>query len=123
MIIYSSDRDYNVEADRGIPYAMINLGGVIIELKGDETGYSVVGDYIRRYWESVECFDDVLFTITFEDGSVETNVAEVDISKDGPSIEFVDDWWEGQKRFALNGIRNISEYRVAGGIYLKKGEA
>ena len=88
-----------------------------IKLNDGQTGYDIVGEYIRRYWNH-----------NYQD----TVVCSIGISYDGNSYEFLNeiaepenfddilfsyDWWEGQKYIRLCGIKAIDELDISGGIY------
>lgn len=92
---------------------------VDILLKGDETGYDAVGTYILRYWEH-NIPDDVIVSLGISyDGNTYDLVKEVAYPAGfcGNDIEFVSDWWEGQKYIKLFGIKTVKELDIYGGIY------
>lgn len=87
-----------------------------IELRDKQSGYDVVGDYIRRYWEH-NIWDDVVVSLgTSFDGKIYDLLKEVAYPTDN-DIEFLSDWWEGEKYIKLFGIKTISELDISGGIY------
>ena len=90
---------------------------VNIELHDGQTGYNVVGEYIRRYWEH-NAFDIVIvFLGTSYDGSNYDLRKEVAVPTGMDNIEFFFDWWEGEKYIKLFGIKSVSEINFIGGIY------
>lgn len=92
---------------------------VDIELKHGQTGYNAVGDYIRRYWEH-NISDTVIVSLGVSyDGENYKFVKEVACPCNFDDIEFLYDWWEGQKYIKLFGIQTITEVDVSGGIYEK----
>ena len=88
-----------------------------IELKNGQTGYSAVGDYIRRYWEH-NIFETVIVSLGVSyDGQNYDLIKEVAYPYNLDDVEFLYDWWEGQKFIKLFGIQTISEVDISGGIY------
>lgn len=89
---------------------------VDITLKKSQSGYDAVGDYIRRYWEH-NIRDDVVVSLgTSYDGKTYDLLKEVAYPIDN-DIEFLSDWWEGEKYIKLFGIKTVSELDIYGGIY------
>lgn len=89
-----------------------------IILKDGETGYDAVGEYIERYWEH-NIQDDVIVSL-----GISYDGKEYDFSQeiDSPmgfvkGVEFLYDWWEGQKYIKLFGIKAVGEIDIEGGIY------
>ena len=97
---------------------------VDIVLKDGQSGYDAVGEYIRRYWEH-NITDDVVVSIgTSYDGNTYDLRKEVASPSPlpleyygGGDIEFLHDWWEGEKYIKLFGIKTIGELDIAGGLY------
>lgn len=92
---------------------------VDIILKGDETGYDAVGTYILRYWEhNIPADVIVSLGISYDENTYDL-VKEVAYPAGfcGNDIEFLSDWWEGQKYIKLFGIKTVRELDVSGGIY------
>lgn len=88
-----------------------------IKLKDGQTGYDAVGDYIRRYWEH-NISDTVIVSLGISyNGEEYELVKEVACPCNFDDIEFLYDWWEGQKYIKLFGIQTITEVDVSGGIY------
>lgn len=91
-----------------------------IELKDGKSGYDAVGEYIQRYWEH-NAIDTVIVSIGISyDGRTYESINEVATPCDFCDIEFLYDWWEGQKFIRLFGIKAISELDVSGGIYTEE---
>lgn len=89
---------------------------VDITLKKGQSGYDAVGDYIRRYWEH-NIWDDVVVSLgTSYDGKTYSLLKEVAYPNNN-DIEFLSDWWEGEKHIKLFGIKTVSELDIYGGIY------
>lgn len=90
-----------------------------IRLKDRQTGYDVIGEYIRRYWEH-NIYDDVIVSIGVSyDGNNYHLCKEVASPIDCSGIEYLNDWWEGEKYIKLFGIQTINEIDISGGIYTK----
>lgn len=88
-----------------------------IVLKDGQSGYDAVGEYIRRYWNH-NITDTVIVSIgTSYDGDTYDLRKEVASPLNFDDIEFLYDWWEGEKFIKLFGIKTISELDVSGGIY------
>lgn len=97
---------------------------VEIVLRDGQSGYDAVGEYIRRYWEH-NITDDVVVSIgTSYDGNTYDIRKEIASPSppplkyyDGGDIEFLHDWWEGEKYIKLFGIKTVGELDIDGGIY------
>lgn len=97
---------------------------VDIVLKDGQSGYDAVGEYIHRYWEH-NITDDVVVSIgTSYDGNTYDLRKEIASPSppplkyyDGGDIEFLYDWWEGEKYIKLFGIKTVGELDIDGGIY------
>ena len=88
-----------------------------IKLNDGQTGYDVIGEYIRRYWKH-NIYDTVIVSIgTSYDGKTYELRNEIADLYGFDNIEFLNDWWEGEKYIKLFGIKLISELDVFGGIY------
>lgn len=90
---------------------------VDIVLKDGQTGYDAVGEYIHRYWEH-NIVDDIVVSIgTSYDGNTYDLLREVASPVGYNDIEFLHDWWEGEKYIKLFGIKTVGELDIYGGIY------
>ena len=88
-----------------------------IKLSDGQSGYDVIGEYIRRYWNH-NITDTVICSIGVSyDGLTYDLMNEVACPEKYNSIEFLNDWWEGEKYIKLFGIKTINELDVSGGIY------
>lgn len=91
---------------------------VDIELKNKQSGYDAVGEYIQRYWDH-NIADTVLVSIGIScDGELYELHKEIAFPCNLNDVEFLYDWWEGQKFIKLFGIKTINEVDIFGGIYL-----
>lgn len=90
---------------------------VDIMLKDRQSGYDAVGEYIHRYWEH-NIVDDIVVSIgTSYDGNTYNLLREVASPVGYNDIEFLHDWWEGEKYIKLFGIKTVGELDIYGGIY------
>lgn len=89
-----------------------------IELKDGQSGYDAVGQYIRRYWKRNNIVDDVIVSIdTSYDGNTYNSYKEIASPRNYNDIEFLYDWWEGERFIKLRGIKSVNELEIYGGIY------
>ena len=91
---------------------------VTIELKDGQTGYDVVGEYVRRYWKH-NWYADVVVSIavSYDGRAYDMYNVFATSSDDFEDVEFLHDWWEGEKFIKLYAIEAISELKLCGGIY------
>ena len=90
---------------------------VDIKLKDGQSGYDAVGEYIRRYWKH-NIVDTVIVSLGASyDGETYDIIKEAVYPIGFNDIEFMYDWWEGQKYIKLFGIKTIRELDISGGIY------
>ena len=88
-----------------------------IKLSDSQTGYNVIGNYISRYWEH-KGIETIIFSIGLSyDGQNYSFSNEVASPMNGYYVEFLSDWWEGEKYIRLIGIQSIDELAISGGIY------
>ena len=88
-----------------------------IELKNGQTGYDIVGEYIRRYWER-NIYDDVIVSMAVSyDGNKYYTCKEIASPENFSDIMYLNDWWEGEKFIKLFGIKAIDEIDISGGLY------
>lgn len=86
-----------------------------IVLKDGQSGYDAVGEYIRRYWNH-NITDTVIVSIgTSYDGNAYDLRKEVASPLNFDDIEFLYDWWEGEKFIKLFGIKAVDEFDISGG--------
>lgn len=90
-----------------------------IHLKDGQSGYDAVEEYIRRYMEH-NIMDDVIVSVgTSYDGVTYDLKNEVASPINFDNIEFMYDWWEGERFIKLFGIKSVNELDIHGGIYEK----
>lgn len=88
-----------------------------IVLKNGQSGYDAVGDYIRRYWNH-NIQETVIVSLgTSYDGKTYELRKEAATPINFDDIEFLFDWWEGERYIKLFGIKTVSELDISGGIY------
>lgn len=88
-----------------------------IKLEDGQNGYNIVGEYIRRYWEH-SVYDTVVVALgTSYEGKVYTLHKEVASPYHFDDIEYLYDWWEGEKYIRIYGIQAIETLDISGGIY------
>ena len=88
-----------------------------IELKNGQTGYDAVAEYILRYWDR-NVVEDVIISIgTSYDGNAYCLRKEVASPLDAYDVEYLNDWWEGERYIKLFGIKTVSEVDISGGLY------
>lgn len=90
---------------------------VNITLKENQTGYDAVGEYIRRFWNH-NVTDTVVVSlgISYDGDSYELR-KEIATPLGLDDVEFLYDWWEGEKYIKLLGIKTVSELDIYGGLY------
>lgn len=88
-----------------------------IQLNDKQSGYDIIGDYIRRYWQH-NIYDTVIVSLgTSYDGTIYELKKEIASPYNSNDIEYLYDWWEGEKYIKLFGIKSINELDIFGGIY------
>jgi hypothetical protein len=96
-----------------------------IVLTDGQTGYDVIGEYIRRYWENVCCTTVLVSVCDSYDGKDFCHKSII-ASPEFPdmTLEYEYDWWEGEKYIILHGIKDIHEIEITGGIFepLERGQ-
>lgn len=91
-----------------------------IILKDGQSGYDAVGEYISRYWKHHMIDTVILYIGTSYDGESYECRNEIASPYNGDDIEFLYDWWEGEKFIRLFGIISIDELDISGGIYMNE---
>lgn len=90
---------------------------VEIKLKTGQSGYDVIGEYIHRFWDH-HITDTVVVSMEISyDGNEYERSNEVASPCCFDDIEFLYDWWEGEKFIKLFGITLINDLDISGGIY------
>lgn len=90
---------------------------VEIVLKKGQSGYDAVGEYIIRYWNH-NITDTVIVSIgTSYDGVSYELRNEIACPMNFDDIEYLYDWWEGERFIKIYGIKGIGEIEILGGVY------
>ena len=89
---------------------------VVLILKDNENGYSRVEEYVKRYWD---CHgdEDVIVSVEASYDSVEWRCTNEIASPYQRGVEWLNDWWEGEKYIRLHGIQGVDTLDVFGGLY------
>ena len=90
---------------------------VEIKLKDRQSGYDAVGEYIRRYWKRHISDTVIVDLATSYDGKKYERRAEIASPYNFDDIEFLYDWWEGERFIRLFGIISLDGIHISGGIY------
>jgi hypothetical protein len=85
-------------------------------LTDGQSGYEVIGEYIRRYWEEV-CYTTVIVSVALGDDGDYRRLNIVASPTHDLDIEYLYDWWEGEKEIFLRGIIDVDAVYVNGGIF------
>jgi hypothetical protein len=86
---------------------------VDIVLKNGQSGYDAVGEYVEKYWEQNGYATAIVALETSYEGKEYLRDNEVvSPTENCESLEFLYDWWEGQKYIKLLGIRNLHEIEL-----------
>lgn len=83
-----------------------------VALDDKQTGYGVVSEYVKKYWEH-HCTEDVVVSIEISsDGKNYECLNEVASPYNMYDVEFLNDWWEGEKYIRVTGIQGISDIKI-----------
>lgn len=83
-----------------------------VVLDDKQTGYGIVSEYIKKYWEH-HCTEDVIVSIEISrDGKNYERLNEVASPYDMYDVEYLNDWWEGEKYIRVTGIQGISDIKI-----------
>lgn len=83
-----------------------------VVLDDKQTGYGIVSEYIKKYWEH-HCTEDVIVSIEISrDGKNYEHLNEVASPYDMYDVEYLNDWWEGEKYIRVTGIQSISDIKI-----------
>jgi hypothetical protein len=85
-------------------------------LTDGQSGYEVIGEYIQRYWEEV-CYTTVIVSVALADDGDYRRLNIVASPTHDLDIEYLYDWWEGEKEIFLGGIIDVDAVYVNGGIF------
>lgn len=90
-----------------------------IILNDNENGYTIIADFIHRYWSIVNTDSPVIISLELSCNGIEykTYKGIAFLINAYGGIEFCPNWWEGQKYIKLLGIKSIDDVEILGGIY------
>lgn len=88
-----------------------------IVLTDGQSGYEVIGEYIRRYWDNEICTTVIVSISTSYDGEKYFQENIIATPDNGCDLLYLEDWWEGEEYIILNGIMDVEEINVCGGIF------
>lgn len=88
-----------------------------LTLLNDQNGYDIIAEYIHRYWENNITNDVVVSLATSYDDKKYILRNEIASPRNVEDIEYLYDWWEGEKFIILLGIRDINTLVINDGIY------
>lgn len=76
-----------------------------VVLDDKQTGYGVVSEYVKKYWE-YHCTEDVIVSIEISsDGENYECLNEIASPYNMYDVEYLNDWWEGEKYIRVTGIQ------------------
>lgn len=79
-------------------------------------GYDVVEALICNYFKH-NPMDDLVIRIGMSYDGDDWDVENELVLVENGSIEFLNDWWEGQKHIRVYGIQSIPNLDISGGLY------
>ncbi len=84
-----------------------------IKLKDKEIGYNAVGKYVEEYLNE-HCWDDSIVELEISyDGKDWDSIKEIVCPTNNcRELEWLNDWWEGQRYINIIGMANIDEIDV-----------
>lgn len=93
---------------------------ISIILKNNETGYGEIDKYVERYWDVYGSGDVIVGIETSYDGvewRYNNEIATVYLPSVRGEVEWLNDWWEGEKYIRLHGIQSVETINVYDGLY------
>lgn len=86
--------------------------GLLI-LKNNESGYEAVTKYVEKYWDNHIWDDSVVRLDISYNGKDWDEITEIVYPTNNcREVEWLNDWWEGQKYINLIGIATVDEIDV-----------
>lgn len=84
-----------------------------IKLNDKEIGYEAVGKYVEEYLNE-HCWDDSIVELEISyDGKDWDRIKEIVCPTNNcRELEWLNDWWEGQRYINIIGMANIDEIDV-----------
>ena len=96
----------------------VNKLMINIRLNEGCSGYNAIGEYVKKYWEHNITSTVICSIGTSYDGSTYSLHKEVATPSSDCDVEFLSDWWEGERYIKLFGIKTVEELDISGGIYV-----
>lgn len=86
---------------------------MMIEIKLDKhhNAYDIVGEYVERYWQEHYYTDVIVRMATSYNGKIFAPFNEI-VLFNGDTIEYINDWWEGEEYLQIYGIIDIHKVTV-----------
>lgn len=96
----------------------MNYKYIEIYLESGGNGYSAIKQYIYKYFDK-NIFSDVIVRIGTSYDNVKWDVFNefARFNANDLTIEFLNDWWEGETFIRIYGIVPIDLLDVSGGLY------
>ena len=86
---------------------------VEIKLKDRETGYEKVGKLIKSWWDVTSIEDSIVALEISDDGITWERCNEVAYPTDDLNdVEFLNDWWEGEKYIRVLWITSVDQIGI-----------
>lgn len=81
-----------------------------------QNGYDAIEAVIWKYFDH-NPMDDLIVRIGISYDGNDYDVENELVLVENGSIEFLNDWWEGQKYIRVYGIQSIPNLDISGGLY------
>lgn len=101
-------------------YMQTNM--VEIQLGDRQTGYDAVEKYIMNYWSN-RIPDTMIVSLEVSYNGKDYDKVNCVADCSGycsAVVEFLSDWWEGEKYIRILGMKDLSSIEISGGIYLEQ---
>ena len=77
-------------------------------LTDGQTGYDVVSEYVADYWTKNYYSEVIVLLEISYNGEIFYKCNEI-VYPNNTDVEFLNDWWEGQKYIKILGIISVDE--------------
>ncbi len=89
---------------------------ISVKLDEGKSAYEFVGDYIEKFWKKNYYCDVVVLIGTSYDGVNYCESVEIaSPTNDMMGVEFLNDWYEGEKYIKIFGIKSVYDVEIADG--------
>lgn len=93
---------------------------IFVELDDGKSAYEFVCDCIEKFWENNYYCDVVVSIATSYDGVNYCKSVEIaSPTSDMTGVEFLNDWYEGEKYIKIFGIKSVCDIEIADGEGIK----